>query len=425
MSKPEYSYQPTFHLKHIPSIFLILPLAICMAASAGCYPGPDDQSGSPIKDGLKQAALNISPLPMAYIHQVYDTPNAFNGHWACGPTSAVMALTHFGLLDPWCTTVGIPQSHESCFGRYVSDTYTYNGTTFSQTRLDASYKAASGAYGWIMNAQSLATESGIRSYLEKHGLKAYFDGTPTFAEVSAALDSGQVVILSTSVWSNGVNYGHLMVARGHKDGYKLIVNDPYGNKDTGYMNYNGEGVTYTWSSLNAAWMVVAHASSNPGTCTGTCTKDPGSMLRDGALKNGTRCWTPEIHDSSTGTIVADYGKYGASAPSVRLVNHKKQNDYQHQFTATGLSVTKGNKYKLTYKVWCNTARSITVQLQKNAPNWRTYGLYHSQWVGTLATQYAHTFTVTETASDAKLGFMMGDKTGSCWFDDVKLQDLGK
>lgn len=34
-------------------------------------------------------------LDVPYIHQTYDTPDDFNGSWACAPTSAVAVLAYY------------------------------------------------------------------------------------------------------------------------------------------------------------------------------------------------------------------------------------------------------------------------------------------------------------------------------------------
>ena len=42
----------------------------------------------------------VANLTVPYIHQVYDTPDLFNGNWACGHASMVMILAYYGILDP-------------------------------------------------------------------------------------------------------------------------------------------------------------------------------------------------------------------------------------------------------------------------------------------------------------------------------------
>jgi hypothetical protein len=192
-------------------------------------PGPGP---SPDLSGV--AAPIVRALSMPYIHQVYDTPDEFNGNWACGPTSTVMGVCHFGRLQKWPITVNTPSPHNSDYGAYVSRKYTAYGTTFDRMQTDASGKAAWGAYGWC-------TEGGgawawrMQDYAKKHDLKSDFEGSPTLAKVKSAIDAGKAVALSTQLTSAG----HIIAVKGYTAADKMIVNDPYGDKNKGYMNYPG------------------------------------------------------------------------------------------------------------------------------------------------------------------------------------------
>ncbi len=48
---------------------------------------------------------DVVNLSVPYVHQVFDTADDFNGHCACGPTSAVMALAYFQKIPPNSMTV--------------------------------------------------------------------------------------------------------------------------------------------------------------------------------------------------------------------------------------------------------------------------------------------------------------------------------
>lgn len=116
------------------------------------HPGSDHRKLNSYKNKhliyLASSTTSLNNVP--YIHQVYDTPNTFNGHWACNASSALMAITYYGILSYWDTTVSSPYSHTSHYGRYVSDTYTYNGNTYNTGSSDASNNTAYGGYGYIV-----------------------------------------------------------------------------------------------------------------------------------------------------------------------------------------------------------------------------------------------------------------------------------
>jgi hypothetical protein len=242
------------------------------------------------------------PLPMPYIHQVYDTPNEFNGHWACGPTSTLMAIQHFGRLAAWPVTVDVPSPHTSDYGAYVSRTYTAFGSTFDRVQNDASGRPARGAYGWCTE-DGAAWAWRMQDYARRHDLSSDFDGSATFAEVQAALDGGKAVALSTQLTSAG----HIVTVKGTTADGRLVTNDPYGDKNQGYMNYQGEGAIYTWAQVGSKWFITVHG-------TGAVETDDAAFVAQ-SVPDGTRMlpgtpftqrWTLRNSGTSTWTRAGNY-----------------------------------------------------------------------------------------------------------------------
>jgi len=199
----------------------------------------------PVFSNNASAAVTIQNVP--YIHQVYDTPDWFNGNWACGATSAMMALAYYGILPYWDCNVSVPYSHVSHWGRYICEIYTYNGHTYNIPSADPSGNTAYGGYGYITQNNWEDTKGHMAEYLTYHGLGSGVDWSPTWAELKAEIDAGHPVVLLTSLTSAG----HYVLAVGYYSSqYSVIVNDPYGNKNQGYMNYNGAYVTYDWPGYN-------------------------------------------------------------------------------------------------------------------------------------------------------------------------------
>jgi len=61
------------------------------------HPGSDHRNKNKHLIYLASSTTSLNNVP--YIHQVYDTPNTFNGHWACNASSALMAITYYGILS--------------------------------------------------------------------------------------------------------------------------------------------------------------------------------------------------------------------------------------------------------------------------------------------------------------------------------------
>jgi len=209
------------------------------------------------EDGLMLNCLLGVDYKVYYVHQLWDTGNSFNGGWACGPTSSVMAVSYFKKLGVHPIQTSQPTSHWNDYGWYVSNQYKSNQTGFDFNRMqaDASGKSAWGAYG-------TCTEEGgawawrMQLYCEKHGLQTKFYDTATFSLISQALDKKHLIILSTQLSS----VGHIILIRGY-EGNELVVNDPYG--DANQANWgkadNGGNVKYTWAKVKAKWMVEVWA----------------------------------------------------------------------------------------------------------------------------------------------------------------------
>ena len=203
-----------------------------------------------------------------YIHQVYDTPNAFDGRWACSATSALMAITYYGILPEWPCTVSIPYAHTSPFGRYVSDVYSYNGHTYNIWGCDASQNPAYGGYGYIVRQRWCTgnsivyphTSEYLSDYLANHGLTSSVDWSPSWAKFQTEIDYEYPVVLLTKLTSSG----HYVLGKGYYTNRTVVTNDPYGNANQTYMNYNGENALYDWPGYNNGHVsLMRYADGNP------------------------------------------------------------------------------------------------------------------------------------------------------------------
>jgi len=203
-----------------------------------------------------------------YVHQIYDMPAWFNGLWACGPTSAVMALAYYRRL---------PVRTEG-YGWYVPDVYTYRSACSGENTFDravheyappypppGSQEVGWGAYGagteeqWDQTEQrweAYAVAWRLQAYARQHDVASVFDSNPTYAEVEAELRGGAVVLLDTNLTPDH----HIVVVRGYTDDKptQYIVNDPYGDRDDGYPNHNGNGARYTWEEMSPIWYIALY-----------------------------------------------------------------------------------------------------------------------------------------------------------------------
>lgn len=222
-----------------------------------------------------------------YIHQVKGmNGDDFNGHNACGPTSASM-LVQFHNVRPIPTElypVGHSREGELIDGWYVYNSYTgfsdKDGNSYDlHTAMDMDsglnhLNSVYGAHGYIVDCfpdQDLgggvlsncsnathdddywaADEGYLVSYLENHGLivkKTISTDSEYFETIKQSIDAGLPLIAHSDI----VGCGHYVIIKGYDTGtdnnqQNVVVNDPYGNARANWFGKDlGEDRTYPLS----------------------------------------------------------------------------------------------------------------------------------------------------------------------------------
>ncbi|OQX95979.1 hypothetical protein B6I21_02635 [candidate division KSB1 bacterium 4572_119] len=195
-----------------------------------------------------RGSADIKNFQAPYFHQVYDTPNWFNGHWACGATSAMMALTYYNVLPDWNCNCSSPYAHVSTHGRYICEIYSFNGYTYDIGGYDPNSSLGYGGYGFIIQNNWADTKGNMAKYARQHGLGSTVDWSPTFSKLQNDIDKEFPIVILNSL----TTAGHYILAIGYNGEQRSVrVNDPYGNKNQGYMNYNGRDVVYDWPGYSS------------------------------------------------------------------------------------------------------------------------------------------------------------------------------
>ena len=197
---------------------------------------------------LIDEASGIQALDIPHVHQVYDTPDWFNGHWACAPTTSIMVIAYYHLLPPWDTWCSWPTpGHNNDWGNYVSERYNFRQYAFALEANDPNSRPAQGGFGFMWNG-SASPYSRMVDYYQKHGLTAARLDEPAHSiavgEANAEYPFTICVGLTTA--------GHVVLVHGlGTEQHTVIVNDPYGNKNSpGYPNYGGKDARYDWPGYN-------------------------------------------------------------------------------------------------------------------------------------------------------------------------------
>lgn len=213
-----------------------------------------------------RATVNLN---VPFIHQLWDTPDWYNGHWGCGPTSAAMVVAYYGLLPARPMQVSWPYRHTSHYGWYLANSFSHGGKTFN-SRANTPDGSAYGMYGmavdnvprvgWCAVSSSRGGSKGMTPLLN-HFLRPRRKSVrvmgPDEKIARASLDRGDPVIVSGRPF--GLN-GHLMVIRGYyyssRGRISWIMNDPYGYRSDGTRDYDGANVVYEWHEIKPKYMYV-------------------------------------------------------------------------------------------------------------------------------------------------------------------------
>jgi len=188
-------------------------------------------------------------INVPYINQERSTAPGFNGASACGPTSCVMVVAAYGLLEPQPNDVftnfdklsGKNVTEQSLYGRYVSQSYFLNGNmAFTKTVMDDSTRPAAGAFGTCVISTDIGSGSGnMANYFSKQSLGSQISHASNPDQVRSIIRQNIPVVIGT--YYKG--WGHVMVIKGLMEDGRFICNDPFWRK-TGA----GDDI-YSWDDL--------------------------------------------------------------------------------------------------------------------------------------------------------------------------------
>jgi len=206
----------------------------------------DDGFGSPRTLVRTPQYTLMTGVP--YVHQVYDVPDWFDGHWACNAVTAVMCLAYWQVLQPNVITVSRPEPRPSNFATYICERYTAGKKSFDVGSPDPKGREAWGAYGYIVRENWRDTKNHIADYMEAHGIRSGVDWSPGASKLRAEIDAQHPTIVLHSI----TLAGHYVVAIGYlNDRQTVITQDPYGDKNTRiYPHLDGRGARYDLPGSN-------------------------------------------------------------------------------------------------------------------------------------------------------------------------------
>ena len=113
---------------------------------------------------------------------------------------------------------------------------------------------------------------------------------------------------------------------------------------------------------------------------------------------------------------------GSYSALITISNAGAGVDWHVDFNQRNRELTKGVSYELSFWAKADAPREIQLRSQKGAPDWRNYGLTGTVWLGTEWRHYRVRFEANESASDSRIQFFLGARTGKVWLDGIVLRE---
>jgi uncharacterized protein (TIGR03437 family) len=135
-------------------------------------------------------------------------------------------------------------------------------------------------------------------------------------------------------------------------------------------------------------------------------------------------WALALNTSAgaAATVALDTSDHaeGAASARINITSAGQGTDWHVSLEQRNRPLVKGTLYDLVFWAKADVARPITVNSQKGSADWRNYGLSQHISISAAWKQYTATFQASETVSDARIQFFVGQQTGTVWLDDVRL-----
>jgi hypothetical protein len=206
----------------------------------------DDGWATPRRVVRTPHTVELTGVP--YIHQVYDVPEWFDGHWACNAVTALMCLAYWRAIEPSPIEVPHPEPRPSNFARYVCEPYSVASRAFDIASPDPKGRPAMGGYGYIVRENWKDTKNFMADFVRHHGIESSVDWQPTLGKYTAEIDAAQPLVILHSI----TLAGHYVTGIGYLRGRRTVVtHDPYGDKNSReYPHIDGRRARYDLPGYN-------------------------------------------------------------------------------------------------------------------------------------------------------------------------------
>lgn len=195
--------------------------------------------------------------------------------------------------------------------------------------------------------------------------------------------------------------------REYLSGEKVVV---LADADSGYEFQSWTGDYYSTSNP-LSFVVIGNTSLKANFCL------KGEMVINGGFDDGLNSWSQWSNTGTASTREVSDGSYKISISSAG------DNDWDLQLSQAGMKMIAGNRYRISFRVWAQTERTITVRVNMTVPP-------HSAWYSKVVSinnkpeTYVYEFIMTDQNDDnARIEFDFGKYAVTTYIDDVSLKNL--
>ncbi|MCX8108579.1 MAG: carbohydrate binding domain-containing protein, partial [Verrucomicrobiae bacterium] len=167
------------------------------------------------------------------------------------------------------------------------------------------------------------------------------------------------------------------------------------------------------TALLAAWRVIDQPLG-------------ANLLKNGAFSNALSYWTTEQHASARAVSTRTFDFIGG-APSAQIkVTQTSTESWHVQFNQSGLRVTNGMPYTVSFWAKADPPTTIDVSVMQAHADWETVGYSQRYSLTTNWQEFKRSFVADRTDTNVRVNFGgMGNKLGTFWIADVRFQPGGQ
>ena len=196
-----------------------------------------------------------------------------------------------------------------------------------------------------------------------------------------------------------------------------LMNDGYFTHEFGD-TWHGNDWWYDELDFDLGYPLAPAARVDLGGSTG------GNLLVNGNFEATiTDPWRLDVDDSegNMATLVPDTSDKVIGSTSARIdVTAASGVDWHIALAQYSRSLEQGVLYDVSFWAKSDRPRTITLSAQKAGRDWREYGLSQQVAIDTNWKKYTVSFAATETVSDARIQFLVGETVGTVWLDEVSM-----